>query len=289
MRVRWQRFSDNVNGLTLRERGILVLSVLAAIYVAFDLLVFSSFSATKQKLSVKLDAAKQKITVLEAEKLVFITALSVDPHVKARREIKRLQAHRKDINTQLRELSVGLVSAQELPQALRDLLPPLPQLQLLGLYSKAPVRISFGNEASESLAEDVNKQLDAAVTEVRKNAQATKPEGGENVVDAQALVNQLVSQNEVRDSARNPESLDPLESGAPASLELSPGVYKHSVVLSVSGGYFAVLDYFKSLEAMPWQFYWQGMDYVVDEYPHANVTLEVFTLSAVIGKKEETP
>jgi len=61
------------------------------------------------------------------------------------------------------------------------------------------------------------------------------------------------------------------------------GVYKHSVKVSLEGRYFAVIDYLKSLEQLPWRFYWEFIDYEVDRYPQASVSLEVYTLSTEKG------
>lgn len=59
-----------------------------------------------------------------------------------------------------------------------------------------------------------------------------------------------------------------------------PALYKHGLDLTVQGGYFEVLDYLQALEQLPWHFYFEGMDYRVEAYPQAQVTLHLYTLSA---------
>ncbi|MGM8227704.1 MSHA biogenesis protein MshJ [Cellvibrio sp. ARAG 10.3] len=61
------------------------------------------------------------------------------------------------------------------------------------------------------------------------------------------------------------------------------GVFKHEVVLKVSGNYFQVLTFLTSLETTRWRFYWEQLDYAVTEYPNADVELRVYTLSAEKG------
>lgn len=56
-------------------------------------------------------------------------------------------------------------------------------------------------------------------------------------------------------------------------------MYQHGLVLQFSGSYLATLDYLKSLEEMPWNFIWDGIDYQVTNYPVAEITLRVHTLS----------
>jgi len=57
------------------------------------------------------------------------------------------------------------------------------------------------------------------------------------------------------------------------------GVYRHSMIIELSGGYFAVLRYLQALEESDWAFNWRSLDYVVEVYPRARVRLEIETLS----------
>ena len=56
-------------------------------------------------------------------------------------------------------------------------------------------------------------------------------------------------------------------------------IYKHGLVLQFSGSYLATLKYLQALEAMPWNFVWESIDYQVKNYPLAEITLRVYTLS----------
>lgn len=56
-------------------------------------------------------------------------------------------------------------------------------------------------------------------------------------------------------------------------------IYKHGLVLQFSGNYPATLKYLTTLEAMPWNFVWDSVDYQVKNYPQAEITLRIYTLS----------
>lgn len=56
-------------------------------------------------------------------------------------------------------------------------------------------------------------------------------------------------------------------------------LYQHGLVLQFSGNYLATLNYLKSLETMPWHFIWDSIEYQVKDYPMAEITLRVHTLS----------
>jgi MSHA biogenesis protein MshJ len=75
--------------------------------------------------------------------------------------------------------------------------------------------------------------------------------------------------------------MDSAVSPAPKSHQV--GVYEHAVELKVAGNYFQVLEWLKALEALPWRFYWQSLDYKVKEYPRSEIKLRVYTLSTEAG------
>lgn len=56
-------------------------------------------------------------------------------------------------------------------------------------------------------------------------------------------------------------------------------LYRHGIKLEFTGDYFSVLRFVEAIESMPNKFYWRSMDYKVDAYPQAVVTLELYTLS----------
>ena len=59
----------------------------------------------------------------------------------------------------------------------------------------------------------------------------------------------------------------------------TPALYQHSFVITLEGNYPATIDYFKRLAALPWKFYWDSLDYSVDRFPKATITLKVHTVS----------
>lgn len=55
-------------------------------------------------------------------------------------------------------------------------------------------------------------------------------------------------------------------------------VFRHGVTLKLEGGYHDVLLYLKTLENMPWRFFWEGIEIETIEYPITSITLDVYTL-----------
>jgi MSHA biogenesis protein MshJ len=56
-------------------------------------------------------------------------------------------------------------------------------------------------------------------------------------------------------------------------------IYQHGLVVTFTGNYLDTVNYLKALEALPWAISWEGIDYQVKEYPLAEVTIHLVTLS----------
>ena len=64
-----------------------------------------------------------------------------------------------------------------------------------------------------------------------------------------------------------------------ASASIGPGLFRHGVEMKLEGSYAEVLNWLRLLEEAPQKVLWGDVRYVVIEYPRAQVTLTVFTLS----------
>ncbi len=61
--------------------------------------------------------------------------------------------------------------------------------------------------------------------------------------------------------------------------EQAINLYRHGIRLTLKGDYFALRNYLKSIEQLPWAFYWQAFDYQVNGYPEATLDIEMYSLS----------
>lgn len=60
-------------------------------------------------------------------------------------------------------------------------------------------------------------------------------------------------------------------------------LYHHGLTLEIRGDFASTLDYLERIEGSEWQLLWDRLEYRVDGYPDARVTIELHTLS----EKEE--
>jgi MSHA biogenesis protein MshJ len=71
----------------------------------------------------------------------------------------------------------------------------------------------------------------------------------------------------------------PVAAGGQAPAPGARVVFRHEVELSLSGGYFDLLDYLDALEHLPQQLFWDGFELRVAQYPQSVLTLTIYTLS----------
>ena len=64
-----------------------------------------------------------------------------------------------------------------------------------------------------------------------------------------------------------------------SSAEMDKQVFKHGVQLTLRGNYLDLLQYLSALERLPQQMYWAKAQMKVGEYPTAELTLILYTLS----------
>ena len=60
-------------------------------------------------------------------------------------------------------------------------------------------------------------------------------------------------------------------------------VYRHAMRVEFKGRYFDIVEYLKTLEALPWKVFWGEVALELDKYPTSKVTLVIYTLSRYPG------
>lgn len=55
--------------------------------------------------------------------------------------------------------------------------------------------------------------------------------------------------------------------------------YRHGLRIEFEGDFMSTLRYLRELEALEWKFFWDTLEFNVEDYPKSRVSIEVFTLS----------
>lgn len=65
---------------------------------------------------------------------------------------------------------------------------------------------------------------------------------------------------------------------AQPAVAAGPQVWRHGVEIEVSGSYLDTLEFLQALEGLPWRFYWDRVDFAVEQHPRGRARLLVHTL-----------
>ncbi|WP_210397999.1 hypothetical protein [Motiliproteus sediminis] len=158
-----------------------------------------------------------------------------------------------------------------------------------GILELATLKAKLKADPSKALSQEIaslESQLDSLNQQLQQRAaQLISPQDMlgvlEQVLNAQRKLNLIALEKGAPVPFRNPVEAAAGADGAESTT--SSGIYRHDLTLVVEGGYFDTLAYLKALEQLPQGFFWDELDYQVDSYPRARVTLKVHTLSTTAG------
>jgi len=199
-------FLERFNKLSNREKTIVLLTVLTALWGTWDKFIYQPISSEKKLLSSELSNIQLQLSAQQQAASQIEVLGKIDPNQTNKNTLKSVTTELKKLKQQLDIGNKQFVPANKMAQVLHDLLKKSHGLQLVNLET-LPVT-PFAESGSQKT-----------------------------------------------------------------------WVYRHGLSITLSGNYFSTLNYLKSLESLPWRFNWDSIDYQVKEYPIAETTLKVYTLS----------
>lgn len=148
----WESASEWLHGREVRERQI----ILACTVGVLGLLWFQIFvgpalakAETQQKKIVSLNADR---IALDQDVAKVKGQLQIDPNVRVRKEISRLEGLDSNLNKQVTELSAGWITPAAMADALRQVLAQRGKLKLVSLTSLSPEPLADAKTAGPAAA-----------------------------------------------------------------------------------------------------------------------------------------
>ena len=218
MSLSLHQLREKIDARNLRERGLILLCIVAVLFLFWDLIVQSSIDNTQKSLTNKLSEVSSQRQALDQQIAAITLALTSDPNLEQKNRIRQLNNDIAEVEARLTGLARGLIAADDLPRILQEMLAQTSGLVLEQVQTLPVEELSLVARQNAGTAEQV-----------------------------------------------------------------TAGVFKHSVVLRVSGRYFELLEFLQRLETSSWRFYWEQLDYRVSDYPNADVLLRVYTLGTDRG------
>ncbi|TVZ38421.1 MSHA biogenesis protein MshJ [Alteromonadaceae bacterium 2753L.S.0a.02] len=243
----WHDWEEKFLELQLRERILVSLGVLALLFLIWDFSFLGPIEKKQNALSARFERTTTELRKVAAEEQVLVKALTNDPSIAARKQILDLQNQLSAADKQVQSMSAGLISAVRLPEILHDVLQETGNLQLVGMRHYPAQKLQLAETANDDPEAEPDEQ-DLAIAALQESDESVASSVDKRLAEERVI-----------------------------------GVYKHAVRITLQGNYFSVVDYLQRLEHLKWRFYWDFIDYHVDKYPSAIVTLEVYTLSTDRG------
>lgn len=251
MTQHWLTVNEKFNQLSMRERVLLVGSLASAIvYVMFSFVLEPNYARNKQ-LTTQLSSLTQQQRQYDFTIAELKQVLTTDPNKVIKLRIARAENELKKANGKLTDLTADLINSNQMALVLGDVLSRAKKVKLLAIES-LPVTTITGNSNKESATEQGETKP--------KMANAS----GQDVDSAELIKSDAISSNINR----------VLESSGSEVL-----LYRHGLRITMTGAFFDIQAYLDSIEQLPKKFYWEIFDYQMQEYPTAEVVMEIYTLS----------
>ena len=148
----WTQLTNKIDALTLRERGIILLVISAAIVFLFNSLLIDPQYAKQKILSDKIKQEQAQIAATRIEIAQRAANMNADPDTEIRRRIASAEQQLVQIDSTLQALQKNLVRPEKMTALLENILKRNHQLQLISLKNLPLVNVIDEMENTTSLA-----------------------------------------------------------------------------------------------------------------------------------------
>jgi MSHA biogenesis protein MshJ len=135
--------------LSLRERGLVALALLAGIVMLWTVALWDPIAARQQALADELSSLQQ--TMVATADTLETTTLN-DPATVALKKEEQLRQELTDVNSQLASKSAGLIAPEHMVQVIQDVLARQRDVTLISLHNKPVTTLAKPTPASAPLA-----------------------------------------------------------------------------------------------------------------------------------------
>jgi len=235
-------FIERYNELVIRQRVILLLAFLSALYLFWYFLFLLPLSNTSKNLMLEntyLSSLYEDERQIENDKQRDGKALGI---ISLNNKLSDLEAEIEVLNAELKEYFSIASSAKDFMSVMEDLVTDTEGLTLQEIEQLPIKPVVIGPEASLSIMPNLNS----------RNVAQTENVGVSEGIDAldQAYIN-----------------------GEKAT------IYKHRIAIKVKGNYSSLLQYLAKIESLSWGLFGQDIHYKVDQHPNALVSLVLYSLA----------
>lgn len=133
-----QKLSKRIDALQYRERLLLFVTVVAALFVLWDSLLLSDQLAERERLSQAVAGVETQNAAETARQEMLRKQLNEDPNDRERARMERYRAEIARIDEVLKEKTLEFISPRQMVDALKSLIEKEPGLKLVSLETFGP-------------------------------------------------------------------------------------------------------------------------------------------------------
>ncbi len=147
LRPRLRAIGDRIDAMSLRERAIIFVALLAGVFVAADQLVLKPLSLERERVQRQLKTRQEQTQSYERQLQVMLTGTD-DPNSPVAQKILALQQQLSTLDDILSKSTGGLVSPRDMARLVEEILSRHRQLTVVRLESLAPEPIQEAGAAA---------------------------------------------------------------------------------------------------------------------------------------------
>jgi MSHA biogenesis protein MshJ len=246
---RLRALGARIDARSLRERVLLCGAAAAIAFMLIDALLFGPALKTWQNTTRQQQEAQASIARLQAEASQRLAAANQQQR-QQQAELATWRQRVREGEAQLRSYEATLIGPDQMLPVLDKLLASHGQLKLRNMQPLARTDLLAG-------AANVGA--------------APMPSG--------PTLSQAVAATGAANAAQRAPTAAALPDAGKATDAQSPTLYRHGVQLTVEGSFADLLTYVQALEAMPQRMLWGDVNFKVEQYPRAALTLQLYTIS----------
>jgi len=169
MKDKWIEISEKLNALTTRERGIIFATLLVAVYMAFQLLVFDPLMAERSRL-IKLEAdITKQIDRVRVEIAEVIAESTFDPNKATREKIAKAEQKAEQYQQEILSITDKLIEPAQMSDVLASLLNKDSGLKLTSIRNLTAEPVRIGSAAGAELYQHrIQLELEGKYDQVSK-------------------------------------------------------------------------------------------------------------------------
>ncbi|MEW6330524.1 MAG: hypothetical protein AB1560_03590 [Pseudomonadota bacterium] len=121
LKQQFQAFANRIDAMSLRERGLIFVTLLAVLYFLAVNVLFGPLTAEKDRLQQQVNQKRQETQALELQ-VQALVGNGEGPDATKRKKLEALQENLKSMDTELVRATSGLVTPREMARLIEQML-----------------------------------------------------------------------------------------------------------------------------------------------------------------------